>query len=101
MDYFKSLKKSKRVKRFGSPTSKSRMAEITKGFIPFNTKKSTDWSTHVWHDWVSERNGTNEEKCTADLLENPKSSELNYWLCTFVAEVRKKDGTAYPLALFT
>ena len=72
------------------------MAEITKGFIPFNTKKSTDWSTCVWHDWLSERNGTNEEKCPADLLENPKSSELNYWLCRFVAEVRKKDGTAYP-----
>ena len=51
LDDFKSSKKSKTVKRFGSPTSESRMAEITKGFVPFNTKKSTDWSTHVWHGW--------------------------------------------------
>ena len=38
LDDFKSSKKSKTVKRFGSPTSESRMAEITKGFVPFNTK---------------------------------------------------------------
>ena len=94
LDDFKSSKKSKTVKCFGSPTRESRMAEITKGFVPFNTKKSTDWSTRVWHDWVSERNVTNEKKCPADLLENPKSSKLNYRLCRFVAEVRKKDGTA-------
>ena len=64
--------------------------------VSFLLIPSTDWSTRVWHDWVSERNVTNEEKCPADLLENPKFSELNYWLCTFGAEVRKKDGTTYP-----
>ena len=92
---FRSPKKSK-TKRFGSQKSEARMMEISKGFIPSNTKKSTEWATRVWHEWMLERNATNEEKCPADLLQNPTSEKLNYWLCRFAAEVRKKDGLLYP-----
>ena len=98
---FKSLKKSKRKspkksKRFKPPTSESEMMEITKGFVPENTKKSTTWATRVFKEWVLERNVSAEEQCPVDLVQKPDPKLLNFWLCRFVTEVRKKDGSPYP-----
>ena len=42
--------------RFKPPTSESEMMEIIKGFGLKNNKKSTIWASHVFEEWVLERN---------------------------------------------
>ncbi len=91
------FKPSKRG-RFVSPLSKSEMDVVTKGFIP---KQSTAWALRVFHEWVSCRNRASvvEEECPEKLLEVGEPNTMNVWLCRFVTEVRKQNGSAYPLHL--
>ena len=72
------------------------MMEITKGFVPENTKKSTTWATCVFEEWVLERNVSAEEQCPVDLVQKPDPKLLHFWLCRFVTEVWKNDGLPYP-----
>ena len=61
-----------------------------------NTKKCTSWALRVFEQWRTERNGGNEEVCPENLLEEPKSDLLNYWLARFVVEIRREDSKSYP-----
>ena len=70
--------------------------EIMKCFVLANTKKRTTWATRVFEEWVLERNVSAKEQCPVDLVQKPDPKLLNVWLCRFVAEVRKKDGSPYP-----
>ena len=72
------------------------MMEITKGFVPENTKKSTTWATCLFEEWVLERNVSAEEQCPVDLVQKPDPKLLHFWLCRFVTEVWKNDGSPYP-----
>ena len=50
----------------------------------------------VFTEWRAERNLRDPENhCLEDLVEKPDVDKLNYWLCRFVTEVRKKDGQPY------
>ena len=90
MEDFLITKKS----RFSVPVSDSRMKEITKGYVPQNTKKNTAWGVNVFVEWIAARNKDGEERCPEDILERANPGNLNHWLCRFVTEVRKKDGSA-------
>ncbi len=90
--------------RFKEPTTDSEMSVISKGFVLPNTLKSTAWAVGVFLEWRAERNrkaaltpetGSREE-CPEDLLDNPDTQKLNYWLSRFVTEVRRQDGQPYP-----
>ena len=50
----------------------------------------------MFEEWVLERNVSAEEQCSVDLVQKPDPKLLNFWLCQFVTEVRKKDGLPYP-----
>lgn len=85
------------VSRFKPPTSDVEMETISKGFVPPNTRKNTSWALNVFFDWKMERNTTDKSNlCPEDLLENPETELLNFWLSRFVTEVRNKKGEHYP-----
>ncbi|XP_005994024.1 uncharacterized protein LOC102346282 [Latimeria chalumnae] len=79
--------------------------EAQRARMSTNTQKQTSWGTRVFEEWRRARNtaAMREGSSSAALfaLVPPFSAgmsehELNFWLCRFVTEVRRKDGTAYP-----
>ena len=90
---------TEKKKRFANPVSEEQVSSYAKGVINDNTHKSTKWAVNAFTAWVRERNKTASysEQCPKDLLSNkPTTEELNLWLCRFVLEARKGDGTQYP-----
>ena len=87
-------------KRFIRPVSDAQMAVVSKGYVPPNTKKNTDWTVTCFREWRSARNRniTKDDKCWCpeDLLEKSSIDKLNYWISRFIAEVRNKKGEPYP-----
>ncbi len=43
--------------------------------------------------WKAERNDKEIKKVPDDLIDNPDPKKVNYWLCRFVDEIRKQDGS--------
>ena len=75
------------------------MAVLSKGFVPANTQKNNAWVMRVFMEWRAQRNGGISDKaqeCPENLLDDPDSQKLNFWLSRFVTEVRKQDGQPYP-----
>ena len=93
--YKRSQKKSS-SERFGSKTSEAEISEVTKGYTPANTKRSTNWAVTVFNDWRASRELQGSESCSSDLLQNPIVDKLNKWLSMFINEVRWQDGGHYP-----
>ena len=84
--------------RFATPLSPKSMEQVCRGVVPKNTKKCTSWALRVFEEWRTERNSVNEESCPENLLEEPKSDLLNYWLARFVVEIRRPPLGVYILA---
>ena len=71
----------KKKKRFLSPKKDDEMSLITKGYVPSNTRKQTDWAVRVFSEWRRQRNESDKSsQCPADLFEVPDCEQLNYWL---------------------
>ncbi|XP_051867999.1 uncharacterized protein LOC127568373 [Pristis pectinata] len=73
--------------------------------IPYNTKKATAWGVRVWDEWGKTRNSYIMEQgvqrnelflYVPELCYEITHDELNFWLCRFVLEVRRQDGSEYP-----
>ena len=80
-------------KRFGSISDDSAIEVMKKGYVPENTKESTSWAVGVFSEWRAARNSTSSENvCPANLFEEAKGDELNYWPPRFINEVRCQDG---------
>ena len=80
-------------------TNDEKMAVLSKGFVPANTQKNNAWVMRVFSKWRVQRNGDISDKahqCPENLLDDPDSKKLNFWLSRFVTEVRKQDGQSYP-----
>ncbi len=86
--------------RFKEPMTDSEMSVSLKGFVPPNTQKSTVWALGVLLEWRAERirkealtqeSGSGEDR-PKELLDNPDTQKLNYWLSRFVTEVTRQDG---------
>ena len=80
--------------RFGSTSTENEIAEITKGYTPTNTKRSTNWALGVFNEWRAARI-SEYGSCPPSLLEKPIVDELNKWILRFVNEVRRQDGEYY------
>ena len=80
--------------RFGSTSTENEMAEITKGYTPTNTKRSTNWALGVFNEWRAARI-SEYGSCPPSLLEKPIVDELNKWIPRFVNEVRRQEGEYY------
>ncbi|XP_067875602.1 uncharacterized protein [Heterodontus francisci] len=83
----------------------SKQIIIQDSIIPYNTKRATAWGVRAWDEWAKNRNNylmENSMKCDESSLYVPVLSheithgQLNFWLCHFVEEVRRQDGSVYP-----
>ncbi len=87
-------------KGFASAVSDADMAVMSKGYVPPNTQKNTDWAMNCFWEWRSARNKEipvgDERRCPEDLLEKGDIEKLNHWISRLVAEVRNKKGECYP-----
>lgn len=73
------------------------MQKASKGCIPANTVRSTEWALHVFQDWADQHNKHCKEECPRYLSDKPYSpEEVCNCLQHFVAEARRRDGTPYP-----
>ena len=91
-----SLKLDKQQPRFAYYSSEE-ISEISKGFVPPNTAKSTCWARKCFMDWILAINTLPDavEKCPEDILESASAEVLEKWIPKFVAEVRRADGQKY------
>ena len=91
---FKGMPKFKAQRRFASvPT-----ADVTASKEPIvvkNTEKATAWAVGVFTSWIKEQNERSEEKCPVEVLCSGDDAVLCHWLCVFVKEARRVDGTPY------
>ena len=74
---------------------------LSRGFIPDNTAKNTEWATTVFSAWLESRNRRTGESTPTDYLDRSFATEeskvdLAHVLSLFVVEAKKKDGTSYP-----
>ena len=102
----KRSRKSLSLKKKGNPKEKERfeladLAEIEsakQAIVPANTQKSTKWALGVLDEWLEQRNKRtvgSDDQCPPDLLMTDDGRLLCKWLCVFVTEVRKSDGSEY------
>ena len=81
LEDFKPLKRKKLSKccpekRFNTAaTTEQEINDITKGYIPNNTKRSRSWSVKVFNEWRCAREG--ENKCPENLFQSPVTEDLN------------------------
>ena len=55
-----------------------------------NTRKNTKWAIETFNKWRAARDNV-------PLLTEMYSESINYWMQRFVLEIRKQDGSKYPL----
>ena len=94
--------------RFSQLVEELELNERKDSRIPINTRYNSCWALNVWRDWAIWRNGKmamdlsskNQQRRykRVPLLESrrPDDDEFGYWLCRFVNEIKKQDGTDYP-----
>uniref|UniRef100_A0A1X7U6Q7 QRICH1-like domain-containing protein n=1 Tax=Amphimedon queenslandica TaxID=400682 RepID=A0A1X7U6Q7_AMPQE len=80
-------------KRFKKATNDEEFQEITKGYVPENTKKSTASAIRVFNEWKFSRE---DEQPPGNLLTDGNPEQLNYWIPRFVNEARESDRQPYP-----
>ena len=109
MEDLKEPRKKKLKRTYGKVVTQSKwfvvaseeeMEQISKGFVPKNTKKTTNWAVKVFEQWRVQRNeatNDNGKLCPSNILECPKVRDLNYWLSRFVIEARSENGDPTPL----
>lgn len=87
--------------RFATVATSSRIQQMRQNAIPVKTKQTTSWSTNVWEEWCTWRKSqpVTEEEGHFPLCQDITSmscDSMNFWLCRFVVEVRRKDNKPYP-----
>ena len=93
------MKTTKSVKvsaedRFVFDIDDEELQKMKDGTCPANTLKNNEWATHTFETWRSQRNKRVQgDKCPDNVFDN--KDKACKWLCKFVAEVRKSDGSEY------
>ncbi|XP_065915625.1 uncharacterized protein KIAA1958-like [Dysidea avara] len=79
---------------FGKALSGENIEQAIQSAVPESTRKDTKYCVSMWDEWVVAR-----AKSTGTIIPYLKDitiPELNHWICYFILEVRKKDGTEFP-----
>ena len=68
--------------------------------VPEKTRNQTKWAVKVWTEWATSRNKKllSDEAPFSCEIENLSAQLINFWLCRFVMEIRRRDGVAWGLA---
>ena len=84
--------------RFGScVTDEKELDVFSKGFVPKNTDKNTEWALRNFKSWFVWRLKKNpEDPVPADLLVANDPVALQKWLSLYLIETRRKDGKKFP-----
>ena len=67
------------------------LSQLSKGFTPQNTDRSTRWALTNFKDWANERKINPES-----ILLSTDPNVLNKHLARFIVETRKTNGQSYP-----
>ena len=78
---------------FAKPVSSKDIEQVMKSAVPEKTQQDNKYCAKLWHDWVSYRR--KETNVIIPSLHNITSTELQHWMCPFILEVRKKDGSVF------
>ena len=83
--------------RFAKPISSPERENAAQGVIPSNTEASTQWAVRTFNAWAVNRSFLGaSETVPDDLLASHDPQLVCKWLCRFVMEARKSDGSLYP-----
>ena len=86
--------------RWGPWQMSSDIAELRKAGVPVKTRAQTNWCISVWKEWAQDRlKGAKDPgelpfKLDTDFTKM-LPEDMNFWLCRFIVEARKRDGTEY------
>ena len=90
----RSKKPIQEANRFGPCTCSDQQLKTSEGFVPDNTKASTEWSVRVFNEWAAWRcTARADDVVPGDNLFSCDAVALSIWLSLFVIEARKKDGS--------
>nr|XP_006816234.1 PREDICTED: uncharacterized protein LOC102801824 [Saccoglossus kowalevskii] len=93
------LTKQQERQRFGLPVDNEQIAAIQNSRVPKNMRRCTNCGVSVLDEWGRARNERNEMNVftfVPRLCSELGVRELSFWLCRFVVEARRQDGTEYP-----
>jgi len=79
---------------FGKAISEENIEQAIQSAVPASTRKDTKYCVSIWDEWVVAR--ANSTGTIIPYLKDITLPELNHWICYFILEVRKKDGTEFP-----
>ena len=81
------------TRTFAKPVSSKEIAETMQSGVPKKTQQDSKYCAYLWDEWAIHR-----AKTTGDIipcLKNIKVQELQHWICAFVLEICKKDGSEF------
>ena len=85
-------------RRFVKPVDAAVLQEAAKGVIPLKTEQSTQWAITNFQCWAQSRSSSTSDGVPPDILRSHDAEVVCKWLCCFVLETRKTDGSRYPPA---
>ena len=87
--------------RFPKSVTSPEREKAAQGVIPSDTEASTKWALHTFNAWAINRSFLNASKAVPEnLLARHDPQLVCKWLCRFVMEARKDDGSPYPPSTF-
>ena len=85
------------LQRFSKPVSSLDREKAGKGVIPDNTNASTQWALRNFNEWAGNCCLlAPDDPVPKDLLASHDADLVCKWLCQFLMETRKTDGSLYP-----
>ena len=88
---------SKKPSWFGELTTSPDRRKAARGVVPENTEASTRWAMKNYNAWAKTRSLIEPDNPVPhDLLSRNDPELVCKWLCCFVLETRKEDGSEYP-----
>ena len=85
-------------RRFAEPVDSTILDKASKGVVPEKTEASTQWAVKNFESWARNRSSSASEIVPPGILHSYDPELVCKWLCCFVLETRKLDGSRYPPA---
>ena len=84
--------------RFTKPVEATVLEEAAKGVVPLKTEQSTRWAVANFNSWALSRSSSSADAVPSDILKSHDAELICRWICAFMFETRKTDGSRYPPA---
>ena len=78
---------------FAKAVSTKQIDETMQKGVPRKTQEDSRYCANLWQEWVTHRAATTG--VFIPHLKDIKAEELQHWICAFVLEIRKKDGSEF------